>query len=161
MNYLRKIPMLFIAAIAISFTACSDDDDDKDDEVTATSKIVNKNFYQTANTFTANGITQDFFSDLDPCDKDDFTIFFENGTGVDDEGLTKCDPSAPQVIGTFQWSIINNDAQIFITQDGFAFTGTILVNDGTSLAIELSETDDFDGDGDFEVGVNRIIFTAR
>lgn len=53
------------------------------------------------------------------CLLDNSATFNADGTGVNDEGATKCDPSLPQTT-SFNWSFANNETALNITGSGFA-----------------------------------------
>ncbi|HEX2684216.1 MAG TPA: hypothetical protein VHL77_09800 [Ferruginibacter sp.] len=57
---------------------------------------------------------------LQACDTDNTITFSSNGTGVADEGATKCDPTGPQTV-PFTWSFKDNEQTI--TFNNFAFGG--------------------------------------
>lgn len=67
---------------------------------------------------TGTNIT-DLYAQQDACDKDDITIFQDNGTYIADEGATKCDPSDPQT-DTGTW-VLSTDEKT-ITVDGESWT---------------------------------------
>ena len=67
---------------------------------------------------TGTSIT-DFYAQMDACDKDDITIFQDNGTYITDEGATKCDPNDPQT-QTGTW-VLSADEKT-ITVDGESWT---------------------------------------
>lgn len=70
---------------------------------------------------------------LDPCIADNTVNFANNGTGIADEGPTKCDPAASQTT-SFTYTLSNNDKQLNIS-------GINLLNLGGSFEItELSPT---------------------
>ena len=48
---------------------------------------------------------------LQSCDTDGTLTFNSNGSGVGDEGPTKCDPANPQTVN-FTWSLKNNETVI-------------------------------------------------
>jgi len=48
---------------------------------------------------------------LQSCDTDGTLLFNSNGTGVGDEGPTRCDPANPQTVN-FTWSLKNNETVI-------------------------------------------------
>lgn len=74
--------------------------------------------------------TIDLEDAVDACTKDDLTTFAVNGTGVVDEGASKCDPLDPQTT-TFTWSFANNETELNFDGDTFK----ILSLDGSNLKI--------------------------
>jgi len=57
---------------------------------------------------------------LQPCDTDGSLTFSSNGTGVGDEGPTKCNAANPQTVN-FTWSLKNNET--IINFSGVLFGG--------------------------------------
>lgn len=55
----------------------------------------------------------DFYTIMDDCEKDNFIKINANGSYVEDEGLTKCDPSDPQTKSGL-WKFINNESALVI-----------------------------------------------
>lgn len=163
MKKLQKFALLLLAVSTVSLTACKDDDDDDNDvpvvQLTASQKLIAKNYRVTADVLVANGQTEDFFVDYDDCEKDDITDFREGGVLVEDEGPTKCDPNDDQT-EVLMWSLSDNDKKLTVFDNLFSLTVDIITNNGTTLIIEIKETDDFDGDGDDEEGIFRTTFTA-
>lgn len=58
-------------------------------------------------------LISDFYSQYEPCDKDDLTKFESNKTGMYDEGATKCDPMDPQS-DPFTWTFDLTETKITI-----------------------------------------------
>lgn len=56
---------------------------------------------------------------IPPCTLDNSATFNADGTGINDEGATKCDPSLPQTT-SFNWSFANNETALNISGNGFA-----------------------------------------
>ena len=56
---------------------------------------------------------------IPPCILDNSATFNADGTGINDEGATKCDPSLPQTT-SFNWSFANNETALNISGNGFA-----------------------------------------
>ena len=59
-------------------------------------------------------VVTDFFTQLEPCTQDDISIYKNNGTGLSDEGPTKCISSDPQST-TFTWTF--NPSETQVTED--------------------------------------------
>jgi hypothetical protein len=57
--------------------------------------------------------TADLYSQMDQCDKDDFTLFFASGTATLDENADKCPGDAQ--IETATWALLNNNTELVIT----------------------------------------------
>lgn len=104
---------------------------------TNTQKLTGKNWRVVTMTVSPAlaGIT-DFLSTVDACDRDNFLNFNANGTYVENEGTTKCNPSDPQT-KTLNWSWSNNETKII--KDGDTYD--VLQNDGNVLRISFTEID--------------------
>ena len=59
-------------------------------------------------------VVTDFFTQLEPCTQDDISIYKNNGTGLSDEGPTKCSATDPQST-TFTWTF--NPSETQVTED--------------------------------------------
>ena len=55
---------------------------------------------------------------IEDCDKDNLATFHADGTGIGDEGTTKCDPASPQT-APFTWSFSNGEKNITIKGQTF------------------------------------------
>jgi hypothetical protein len=121
---MKKIALMIAALAFLTVSSCK-----KEDEKKTTTPAKSKTELLTAKAwkmtaFTVNpGITfvpggptiTDFFAQLEPCEKDDTEKFNTGGTGVSDEGATKCDPADPQT-ESFTW--VFNPSETIITIDG-------------------------------------------
>ena len=84
---------------------------------------------------TGTSIT-DFYAQMDACDKDDITIFQDNGTYIIDEGATKCDPNDPQT-ETGTW-VLSADEKT-ITIDGESWTIESLTKNSMRVTFPFHE----------------------
>jgi hypothetical protein len=83
-------------------------------------------------TFESTGLLQ-------PCILDNTGTFHADGTGVADEGATKCNASAPQTT-PFTWSFASNETLINVNgQALFGLGGQFKVVELTSTRLELSK----------------------
>jgi len=78
----------------------------------------------------------DFYAQMDACDKDDITIFQDNGTYITDEGATKCDPNDPQT-ETGTW-VLSADEKT-ITIDGESWTIESLTKSSMRVTFPFDE----------------------
>lgn len=109
---------------------------------------------------TLDGDTAYTFSELEPCEKDDLTHFKKDGTAVDDDGATKCDPADPQT-ESYLWSFLTNETELQLNFGmGDVQVYDILTNDGTTLKIETTEVESFPGRGDV-TSIGTITYTAQ
>lgn len=60
----------------------------------------------------------DFYAFMDDCDKDDVMYLKTDGTYIQDEGSTKCDPSDPQTT-TGTWSLSADGKTMTIDSDTY------------------------------------------
>ena len=79
---------------------------------------------------------EDDFPNWDACSKDDRYIFRVNNTYEFNEGLTKCDPTDPQIFDSGSWAFTNNETKLLIGSDEF----TIVALTETNLIISVQES---------------------
>jgi len=91
---------------------------------------------QKLETKEGNNPWEDDFPTWDACSKDDRYVFRANNTYEFNEGLTKCDPSDPQIIDTGTWSFTNNETKLLIDGDEF----TIVSLTDSNLILSSQET---------------------
>ncbi|AEE52898.1 DUF5004 domain-containing protein [Haliscomenobacter hydrossis] len=118
----RLASVMAILSIALASTSCElfEKDDDKDDD-NVKNKIVG--------TWQLKSLTSDpaidwfgtpvtnVFAQLPACVKDDLVIIQSNNTYLEDEGTSKCQPSAPQTVsGT--WALNPAQNVISVSRDG-------------------------------------------
>jgi hypothetical protein len=60
----------------------------------------------------------DVFAQLDPCDKDDLTLYKSNGSGIYDDGPMKCDPLDLQT-STFTWTFNLDETKLIEDTDSY------------------------------------------
>lgn len=89
--------------------------------------------------FTGTSIT-DFYAQMDACDKDNITIFQDNGTVIFDEGATKCDPNDPQTT-TGTWALSADETTI--TLDGESWNIESITK--SSMRINTSFVESYSG----------------
>lgn len=122
--------MLFLVAMvagaSIIFNSCKKDEGDSGTNAT-----------NILGTWTASDIIIDgdsWWPLMDECSKDDKSTFKADGTVVEDEGPTKCDPNDPQT-SSGNWSFIENDTKIIYDED----TATILSLNSSSMKLGFDE----------------------
>jgi Lipocalin-like domain len=114
---------IFLPAIlftlAFSFTAC-DKDDTPANQKSKEELIAQGTWkYKSASTSGAP------YTGFATCQTDNVLDFNSNGTGVVDEGSTKCNLADPQTI-PYTWSLINGKTEIQLSNSLFTDTGTTL-----------------------------------
>jgi len=85
---------------------------------------------------TSNGITVDVLQQLTACKKDDLIRFKLDKTLTQEEGLTKCNASDPQVISTGTWSFSVDEKSLNYA----GRTATIVELTASSLRLQYQET---------------------
>ena len=106
----RFLPVFILPALIFSFAACKKSHNDTPQK-TKTELITQSNWKFDHATATCCG---DISSQLPACKKDDILTFASNGTGVDDEGATKCNAGDPQS-SNFTWNFASNETMLHIS----------------------------------------------
>lgn len=90
---------------------------------------------------------------LQACQLDNFLTLSTNGTGVANEGATKCDPSAPQTVAV-TWGFASNETVLNISGGGIisGIGGNFKILSLTSTKLSLSK--------DTTVGLSSYAFVA-
>ena len=115
-NSMKKVILIAMGIIGLAIAACKKSDNGK--KATSVELL-------TSSTWIYDTVTLDLNKDgipdsavpsgfISSCDLDDSLTFKSDGTGVTNEGLTKCDDSLPQT-SPFAWALSNNDSTITIT----------------------------------------------
>jgi hypothetical protein len=114
--------LLPVLALSCAFFACK-----KDEEPTNTDKISSKPWYFESGgaDFNADG-TVDFplasVPGVQACNLDNFATFKSDGTGITDEGGSKCSTTAPQTTN-FSWGFASNETILNVSGSAFAGIG--------------------------------------
>ena len=126
--------LLIISAAIVAFAACKKEDD--------TTTKAPAEYLKAGKWFLAaetereqgNGVdtTYDYMSDYAPCELDNYMLFTQDSAFYDN-GVTKCDPSDPQVIETATWSLIDNNNKIVVKYVGGNDTLNISALNATTL----------------------------
>lgn len=115
---MKKISSLFIATLmAFTISSCSSDDDDNATPTNNNSgnNSPTKTEILTGRTWKIVGATldgQNIFDIFDDCDKDNIYQWKTNGDYVVDEGVTKCDPTDPQIETQDKWKFTDNETKL-------------------------------------------------
>jgi len=119
---MRKTLILILAAGFAAFTACEKDNDSE--PKSKTSLLTSDSWKMTTATVDPaidwdgfGTMVTNIFSQMPACSKDDIITFKSNGTYVNEEGPSKCDPSDPDVIDTGTWTF-NSDESKIVINDG-------------------------------------------
>jgi hypothetical protein len=135
---MRKLTLLFLAISMAAFvSSCKKEESSTpaNNNNTGGGSNLTKTEMLTAKKWKLVGLTvggADFYSQFDDCDKDDTFEYKTDGTYIEDEGATKCDPSDPQVITTATWKFTDNETKL--EADGV--TATIKELTATKMVLE-------------------------
>jgi hypothetical protein len=104
----------------LTISSCKKEDEKTTPAKTKTELLTSKPWKSTALTINpglsiGGTIITDFFAQLPSCSKDDTDKYNAGGTGVNDEGATKCDPTDPQST-PFTW--VFNPSETILTRGG-------------------------------------------
>jgi hypothetical protein len=93
---------------------------------------------------TGNGAWIDITGSYLACEKDNQIIFRTNATYEENEGATKCSPTASQIMSAGTWKFINNETQISSLTNGLSVSNTFIENvevlDENTLRTSYSDT---------------------
>ena len=139
---MRKTLFLVLAASIVAFTAC---EKDKDSEPKSkTSLLTSESWKMTASVVDPavdwdgfGTMVTNIYSQMPACSKDDIVTFKSNGTYINEEGPSKCDPSDPDVIDTGTWTF-NSDETKIIIDDGEGFTMDANILELTSSSMKIT-----------------------
>lgn len=135
---------LFLSLCACClFIACKKNDD-KPKEPTKTELLTSQSWK-----YESGGVDQNRDGTIDltfastgylqPCILDNTGTFSVNGTGIADEGATKCAPADPQTTA-FTWSFQNNETEMNILGPGlFGLGGKFNVKTLTATSLSISK----------------------
>jgi hypothetical protein len=132
------------ALFAIVMIGCSKDDDDDNNNLSPNMQLITASAwrYDDAGVDANNDGTIDTPlppGSIEDCDIDNTFTFNSNGTGVADEGPTKCDPSSPQT-ANFSWSFANNETEIVFPDTLVSgLSGTVRLRSLTATSMVLSQ----------------------
>lgn len=87
-------------------------------------------------------IVTDFFTQLEPCTKDDITLYKNNGSGLSDEGPTKCNATDPQST-TFTWTF--NPSETQVTEDNTDTYDIVQLDEKTLKTSQIVDGADIGG----------------
>ncbi|HEU4472770.1 MAG TPA: hypothetical protein VFR58_16865 [Flavisolibacter sp.] len=135
-------------ALSFLFLSCDKDDNGDSGQTDKTSILTGQTWkYESGGVdLNGDGSFEIPFSTIgiQSCTLDNTATFNTNGTGVADEGATKCDASLPQTT-PFTWSFLNNQADIRLAGSGLfglggQFKVRALSHSGFSLSKDTSTT---------------------
>ena len=122
--------LILIALAAVAFAGCKKEDDDDSPSQTKKEMLTSGSWIKTDVLLDGTSI----WAMGDACSKDDFYTLKADGTGVTDEGPTKCDPADPQTTPV-TWAFSSNET--ILTFDGDVSTIAELTN--SSMILKSSE----------------------
>ncbi|HEX6180801.1 MAG TPA: lipocalin family protein [Chitinophagaceae bacterium] len=132
----QLVPAIFACALAFSFTAC------KKSKTQTKTDLIAKSAWKFDN--AALDMNRDGTADapvpagfLQACDTDNTITFNADGTGIADEGATKCSPANPQT-SQFTWSFKDNEQVINLSNSIFGgLSGEVKVKTLNENQMEL------------------------
>lgn len=95
------------------------------------------------------------FSLAPACEKDNCYVFRIKGTYEQNEGVTKCSSTNPQIIKTGTWSFQSNETKILLNITGSPLDGTVSVDQLDENKLKLTFTQ---YSGDFVLSRERITY---
>lgn len=105
--------LVALAALTLMVSSCKKDNDNP---TPSTPAPQTKTQILTSHSWVVKSLmvgSVDYYNFIEDCEKDNFFTFKANGTSVEDEGATKCNPSDKQTIdGT--WTFIDNETKIIM-----------------------------------------------
>jgi len=136
-NYIIPAFLSFLV-IAVS---CKKSSPDKPADKTKT-ELITQSTWKFDNAKVAG---TDISSLLDDCDKDNTVTFSSNGSGIVDEGTSKCDPTDPQTVD-FSWNFNNNETTLYASAPLFpGGNGNFTIVSITDTQLILSQDIDLSG----------------
>jgi hypothetical protein len=117
-KYLFFLPTTLFA-LTFLFSACDKDDTPANQK--SKEELVAQGSWKFKSASTSSGPYNSFAT----CQTDNVLDFNINGTGVVDEGSTKCNAADPQTMA-YTWSLINNKTEIQLSAPLFTDSGTTL-----------------------------------
>ena len=126
-------PWAIAAIVAITLFACK-----KSDSGGSSTSLIVRNWKQTDITLTVNNVTQSIFSQQTVCDVDNIYTFLVDGKLAVTEGATKCNPADADTVVSGNWSLLENDKKLSIT-DGSG-TQFFVVESLSASDLVLSDT---------------------
>lgn len=148
MKAINKITSaLLVLGLGITIVSCKKETPTPTPVPTKTELITGKNWMLTS--YVMDNV--EYYDQIASCQQDNLTIFNANNTVTIDEGLTKCDPLAPQTSDGGAWSF--NPTETLITLDGSEYELEIL----NSTTLKIKNTAQVGG----MPSISTIIFTKQ
>ena len=133
---MKKMIIAAAALCMLAVASCKKGDDNPSQR----DRLTTGKWRLTAGTVTYNlgGIsqTQDIYSSLEPCEKDNLAIFKTDDTAVTDEGETKCNANDPQQETAGPWTLYENDTRL--NYQGINWK--VVTLDASTLKLQLDST---------------------
>jgi hypothetical protein len=153
---MKYILLLVLTGI---FIACNDKDEDLPPTKT---ELITKSSWK----YESGGVDQDKNGTIDinfsltplgkPCILDNTATFTLGGTGVADEGATKCDPAAPQT-SPFIWSFNSSATEIYISGGLFGLGGQFKVVTLTDTRFSMAKDTSISLTGGIPQNISLIV----
>ncbi|MDH7462282.1 hypothetical protein QEG73_13370 [Chitinophagaceae bacterium 26-R-25] len=137
-QFTKKAAMIVLTVAVIAGCHKNDSAPSKTDLLTSGSWRLTASHVDPAIDANGDGVVEnDIFAVALPCVKDNLMTFKREGTYTIDEGATKCDPSAPQIMESSNWKFMDNESKIVIGDPGYEETGQLLELSSTVLQIKI------------------------
>ncbi|SEW50942.1 hypothetical protein [Chitinophaga arvensicola] len=135
----RKDAILFLVAFlsVLFFTQCKKDKNKPAQDVMNANFLVGKKWQIKAMTITpgfGGETVTDIYKGMAGCSKDDYVVYYADGTGSEDEGPTKCDENLPQQ-RSFIWKLSADGTLDQPVDDDFIGTWKAVKKSATSFTI--------------------------
>lgn len=128
--------MLFAAAGLVAISSCKKEEEEEakktnTENLTASAWVMKSITANPGIDLGTGGPITDLFIFEAACSKDDTEKYNTDGTGIFDEGATKCDPADPQT-DNFTWSFANGETKLVMDKTD---TFNLVQLDGSTLKI--------------------------
>lgn len=144
-NYFKIISIIIISGLVV-FTSCKKDNEENtpSDYLTSGTWKVTGTTINPGIEFNGIVITDIYNLFIEDCTKDDLITFEADGTLIEDEGPTKCDPDDPQTTNDGKWSISEDGKTMTLTypDDDPQVANVVSISEST-LVISTSLNQDF------------------
>ncbi len=133
---LHLFSLVLLSMFIFALSSCEDDDSEskKDYLINNHWKMVGLVIEPPISDPVSGLEISDMMADMEECDKDDITIFMEDGTVQGEEGAIKCDPNDPDVYNAGTWAMSSDEKKLNLTEEGITVTFDINeLNDNTLI----------------------------
>jgi hypothetical protein len=118
---MKKITLIIAALALITISSCKKEEEaakTNTDHLTTSPWKMSKMTINPGIDFGNGILVTDLYAFQEACSKDDTEKFNVGGTGVTNEGATKCDPTDPQTT-PFAWAFASSESKLIFDGDTF------------------------------------------